>query len=158
MTLSAPGPHSSAHALRIALMRACGHASVVEMQRALAVIGHNGDALDVRAPESGLVMLRGRVGGTGDAFNVGEVTVTRAVVRLSDGTLGYSYLRGREKVRGRLAAIMDGCSQSDAWSALLDEVFTRPVLARVAEEQKKRSEEASATRVDFFTLVRGEDA
>jgi alpha-D-ribose 1-methylphosphonate 5-triphosphate synthase subunit PhnG len=139
-------------------MRACGHASADEMQTALAAIGPNVEAQDVRAPESGLVMLRGRVGGTGDAFNVGEVTVTRAVVRLSNGTLGYSYLLGRAKIRARLAAILDGCCQGEVEAALLEEKFTRPVLARVAQEQMRRTEEAAATRVDFFTLVRGEDA
>src|SRR6201987_6509376 len=36
----------------------------------------------LRPPESGLAMVRGRVGGSGDPFNLGEATVTRATLRM----------------------------------------------------------------------------
>src|ERR1700744_4491144 len=36
----------------------------------------------LRPPETGLAMVRGRVGGSGDPFNLGEATVTRATLRL----------------------------------------------------------------------------
>ena len=158
MTLAAADPSSPAHSRRLSLMRACSHASLEEMSKAIESVGIDVNIEDVRAPESGLVMLRGRIGGTGDAFNVGEVTVTRAVVRLGNGVLGYSYLLGRAKARARLAAILDGACQSEACALALENLFIGPVLARAAEAQKARVEEAAATRVDFFTLVRGEDA
>ncbi|MET0613452.1 MAG: phosphonate C-P lyase system protein PhnG, partial [Pseudomonas caspiana] len=51
----------------------------------------------IRAPEIGMTLVRGRMGGTGAPFNVGEMSVTRCVVRLADGRTGYSYLAGRDK-------------------------------------------------------------
>jgi alpha-D-ribose 1-methylphosphonate 5-triphosphate synthase subunit PhnG len=40
----------------------------------------------LRAPETGLMMVQGRAGGTGERFNLGEVTVTRCALRLPGAT------------------------------------------------------------------------
>ncbi len=61
----------------------------------------------VRAPEIGLAQVRARMGGTGNAFNMGDVTITRSVVRLASGELGYSYITGRNKRHAELAAVVD---------------------------------------------------
>ena len=142
---------------RQALMRICAEATAEELRRALDECGGVPEAEDVRPPEAGLVMLRGRIGGDGAPFNVGEATVTRAVVRLASGTIGYSYLMGRSAERARLAAIVDALGQDDAWRAKLDEVLVTPVSARREAELALQRERAAATRVNFFTLVRGED-
>jgi hypothetical protein len=39
----------------------------------------------LRPPEPGLVLVRGRMGGLGDPFNLGEMAVTRSAVRLTTG-------------------------------------------------------------------------
>ncbi len=142
---------------RQALMRICAEATEGEMERALADCGGAPGAQDVRAPEVGLVMLRGRIGGDGGLFNIGEATVTRAVVRLPGGALGYSYLLGRSVQRARLAAIVDALGQDAAWRAKLKTTLVAPVEARRDAQRKQRREQAAATRVNFFTLVRGED-
>jgi alpha-D-ribose 1-methylphosphonate 5-triphosphate synthase subunit PhnG len=142
---------------RQALMRICAEATEAELERALAAFGGLFAAEDVRAPEIGLVMLRGRMGGDGAPFNVGEATVTRAVVRLTDGVLGYAYLLGRCERRARLAAIVDALGQDAGCRAELDAALVAPVSARRDAEIKRQREEAAATRVNFFTLVRGED-
>ena len=49
----------------------------------------------LRGPEVGLVMLRGRAGGGGAAFNLGEMTVARCSVR-AGGFLGHGYVAGRD--------------------------------------------------------------
>lgn len=143
--------------LRQALMKICTHATEAELTQALADCGGVPDVEDVRAPEEGLVMLRGRIGGDGAAFNVGEATVTRAVIRLDDGTLGYSYLLGRSPRKAQLAAIIDALGQKEVWQARLQKVLVEPVSARRATEAQQRAKETAATRVNFFTLVRGED-
>ncbi|MEP6280903.1 MAG: phosphonate C-P lyase system protein PhnG, partial [Nitratireductor sp.] len=61
----------------------------------------------VRGPETGLVMLRGRMGGGGAAFNLGEATVTRATVRLATGEVGHAYALGRDRDKVRIAATVD---------------------------------------------------
>ena len=150
--------HNSVDATgRQALMRVCAEATVEELASALADCRGSADAEDVRPPEAGLVMLRGRIGGDGAPFNVGEVTVTRAVVRLAGGTLGYAYLLGRSAERARLAAIVDALGQNEMCRARLETALVAPVRARREAGLTRQREEAAATRVNFFTLVRGED-
>jgi alpha-D-ribose 1-methylphosphonate 5-triphosphate synthase subunit PhnG len=155
-------PSSSDHigvapAARQGLMAVCAEASAEEMARALVACGGAPEVQDVRPPEAGLVMLRGRIGGDGAPFNIGEATVTRAVVRLAGGVLGYSYLLGRSPERARLAAIIDALGQDAAMRAKLETALVAPVMARREAELVRQREEAAATRVNFFTLVRGED-
>lgn len=138
-------------------MRICAEATAEELAQALEQCGAAPAAEDVRPPEAGLIMLRGRIGGDGAPFNVGEATVTRAVVRLENGTLGYSYLFGRSPERARLAAIVDALGQDEAWRSRLEIALVAPVQARRDAELAVRREQAAATRVNFFTLVRGED-
>jgi alpha-D-ribose 1-methylphosphonate 5-triphosphate synthase subunit PhnG len=139
------------------LMRICAAASEAELEDALTACGDIPQAEDIRPAEVGLVMLRGRMGGDGAAFNVGEATVTRAAVRLSDGATGFSYLLGRHPQRARLAAIVDALGQNAAWRKKLDAALVTPVNARLAEAARIKAEETAATRVNFFTVVRGED-
>jgi alpha-D-ribose 1-methylphosphonate 5-triphosphate synthase subunit PhnG len=158
MARHSPNDHiSDGTAARQALMRICAEATEAELEQALAACGSIFAAEDVRAPETGLVMLRGRIGGDGAPFNVGEATVTRAVVRLTDGTLGYSYCLGRSERRARLAAIVDALGQDPRHKERLDEVLVALVRARCDASRQAAREETAATRVNFFTLVRGED-
>jgi alpha-D-ribose 1-methylphosphonate 5-triphosphate synthase subunit PhnG len=142
---------------RQTLMHVCAQATEAELATAITRLELALDAVDVRPPETGLVMLRGRIGGSGAPFNVGEATVTRAVVRLGTGETGISYMLGRSKTRARLAAILDAVSQNPAYGRSLEQHLILPVTRRVAEERRLVREETQATKVEFFTLVRGED-
>ena len=83
--------------------------------------------------------------------------MTRAVVRLASGELGFSYLLGRSLERGRLAAIVDALGQVPRFRDRLEIVLLAPVLRRVDAQRSVRRAETAATRVQFFTLVRGEN-
>jgi alpha-D-ribose 1-methylphosphonate 5-triphosphate synthase subunit PhnG len=144
-------------AARQALMRACADASEAELEAAIAALGTLPAAEELRPPQTGLVMLRGRIGGSGPAFNVGEATVTRAALRLETGAMGFSYLLGRSHRRARLAALVDALGQDRDCRAKLQQSLVAPVTARSAGAEAQRRAEAAATKVDFFTLVRGED-
>ena len=109
----------------------------------------------LRAPETGLVMLRGRMGATGAAFNLGEATVTRCAVRLSAGEEGHAYVMGRNASHARLAAICDALLQQGA--AEVSERVIAPLEAKLLARQVESSTKAAATKVDFFTMVRGDD-
>ena len=115
-------------------------------------------ARDLKPVESGLVMLRGRIGGDGAPFNVGEATVTRAVVELPSGERGYGHILGRDAARARLAAIADALWQRPGAREAIESAILAPIAARLAAETAKTRAETAATRVDFFTLVRGEDS
>jgi alpha-D-ribose 1-methylphosphonate 5-triphosphate synthase subunit PhnG len=118
----------------------------------------NHGARDLKPVESGLVMLRGRIGGDGAPFNLGEATVTRAVVELPTGERGFAHILGRDAEKARLAAIADALWQREPARAEIEAAILAPIEARLAAETAKTRAETAATRVDFFTLVRGEDA
>ncbi|KFL27338.1 hypothetical protein JP74_06985 [Devosia sp. 17-2-E-8] len=109
----------------------------------------------VRGPETGLVMVRGRTGGGGSPFNLGEATVTRATVRLSTGEIGHSYALGRDGEKAVVAATLDALWQTGARQRVMDAVVALEHAALDADEQRRA--ETAATRVNFFTMVRGED-
>ena len=111
----------------------------------------------LRQPETGLVMLRGRIGGDGQPFNVGEATVSRAVIELSSGERGYGQVLGRDREHARLAAIFDALGQKNETAATVETAVLRPIRTRLEAEKARARAETAATRVDFFTLVRGED-
>jgi alpha-D-ribose 1-methylphosphonate 5-triphosphate synthase subunit PhnG len=114
----------------------------------------------LRPPEIGLAMVRGRIGGTGDAFNLGETTVTRATLRLvlDDGSapVGVAVHMGRDKERATLAALADALLQMPRYADKLQTQLIAPLAARIADERRRKEAEAAATKVEFFTMVRGE--
>ena len=107
----------------------------------------------LRGPETGLVMVRGRTGGGGAAFNIGETTVTRCTVRLADGTIGHAYVAGRDARRAELAALLDAALQDAARRPLLDRAVIAPLAARQEAARTITARKAAATRVEFFTMA-----
>lgn len=110
----------------------------------------------LRAPEAGGVMVRGRTGGSGAPFNLGEMTVTRCALSLADGTVGHGYVQGRSKAKAEMAAKIDALMQTEAAEALRATVLV-PLEQERATSKAARAAKAAATKVDFFTMVRGED-
>jgi alpha-D-ribose 1-methylphosphonate 5-triphosphate synthase subunit PhnG len=111
---------------------------------------------ELRQPENGLVMVRGRVGGDGAPFNLGEATVSRAAVRLSSGEVGFGYTLGRDREKARLIALCDAMVQSAEFAGAIETQVVAPLRTTMLERRNRRVAEAAATRVDFYTLVRGE--
>jgi alpha-D-ribose 1-methylphosphonate 5-triphosphate synthase subunit PhnG len=119
----------------------------------------------LRPPEIGLAMVRGRVGGSGDPFNLGEATVTRATLRLrvpgdadagADAAVGVACHLGRDRRRAELAALADALLQLPEHHASLHRQLIEPFAAQQAARRAERQQDAAATRVEFFTMVRGE--
>lgn len=110
----------------------------------------------LRAPEIGSVMVRGRTGATGAPFNLGEMTITRCALQLEDGTVGHAYIQGRRKTCARAAALVDALMQTDHADHIRTTVLT-PLQEKRDTTRADRAEKAAATKVDFFTMVRGED-
>lgn len=115
----------------------------------------------LRAPETGLMMVQGRAGGTGERFNLGEVTVTRCALRVevdgADGgepTVGVAYVLGRSHRQVQLAALADALLQDPARQAALDTSLLDPIRRHLAQAQAERQARTASTRVDFFTVAR----
>ena len=111
----------------------------------------------LRGPDAGLVMLRGRIGGGGAPFNIGEASVARASVRLESGEVGHAMVLGRDLDHARLAALFDAGWQRPDWRDAIEAEVIAPALDAQAAADRKAAEETEATRVDFFTMVRGDD-
>ena len=141
-----------------------------QRQAAMAVLAHSNAAdiagrlgaiavppyEDLREPENGLVMVRGRIGGDGAPFNVGEATVSRAAVRLATGEVGFGYTLGRDRQKARMIALCDALVQSDEFADAVEAKVLSPLRAAMTAERDRKARETAATRVDFYTLVRGE--
>jgi alpha-D-ribose 1-methylphosphonate 5-triphosphate synthase subunit PhnG len=147
-----------ATAERKAAMAVLAEATAAELANGLAQLGTLPQHADLRAAETGLVMVRGRIGGDGAPFNLGEATVTRAAVQLASGEIGYSYALGRDAKKARLAALCDALWLSDRHRPALEQHVLGPVRDRLHGERTETRERTAATKVDFFTLVRGENA
>jgi alpha-D-ribose 1-methylphosphonate 5-triphosphate synthase subunit PhnG len=107
----------------------------------------------LRGPETGLVMVRGRAGGDGAAFNLSEMTVTRCAVTLEDGTVGHAYVAGRDPRQAELAAVLDAALQNASLRPALDAAVIAPLLEAEAERRGEEARKAAATRVQFFTMA-----
>jgi alpha-D-ribose 1-methylphosphonate 5-triphosphate synthase subunit PhnG len=147
--------HNNQQAQRKAAMAVLAHAEAGEIAArldALALPAHQ----DLRAPENGLVMLRGRVGGDGAPFNLGEATVSRAAVRLASGEVGFGYTLGRDGEKARLIALCDALIQSTTHADALETDVVAALRGMLDARRGQRAAQAAATKVDFYTMVRGE--
>jgi alpha-D-ribose 1-methylphosphonate 5-triphosphate synthase subunit PhnG len=137
-------------------MGVAARARTDELKTALAAHWPGLGWQDLRPAESGLVMLRGRMGGDGAAFNMGEATVSRAVVALETGERGFGHVLGRDADHARLAAVLDALWQRRDDRTTVERDVLEPIRTRLALARKQRESETAATRVEFFTMVRGD--
>ena len=140
---------------RKAAMAVLAHSDVTEIASRLGEITAP-TYENLREPENGLVMVRGRIGGDGAPFNLGEATVSRAAVRLATGEVGFGYVLGRDLQKAQMIALCDALVQSDEFSETVEARVVAPLRAAMIRERNRKAQEAAATRVDFYTLVRGE--
>lgn len=107
----------------------------------------------LRGPETGLVMVQGRAGGSGAAFNLGEMTVTRCSVHNAQGRVGHAYVAGRDQRKAELAAALDAALQDPDHGPGLEQAIITPLAEALAQADKAMGARADSTRVDFFTLA-----
>lgn len=159
MTASDTAPHcpSPAQAERQHWLAVLARASRQELETALAGLHNVPDYQLLRPPEAGLLMVRGRAGGSGMRFNLGEVTVARCAIRTAHGVTGNGYVQGRDLRRAELVALFDALLQMPARQPALMAGVIGPLENAQAAARKARAERSKPTRVDFFTLVRGQD-
>lgn len=110
----------------------------------------------LRKPEVGSVMVRGRTGAVGAPFNLGEMSVTRCSLQLADGRVGHAYVQGRDKDHATRAALIDALMQGPE-AAQIEAAVLTPLATEETARRNALSARAAATKVEFFTMVRGED-
>jgi len=142
----------SPQAARQRWMSILARASAQELAAKLAEFPPLPASETLRAPETGLVMVRGRAGGDGDAFNLGEMTVTRCAIRLG-AHVGHAYIAGRDHTKARLAALLDAALQDKARYPMIMQSIIEPLATAQREARAVEARKAAATRVDFFTMA-----
>lgn len=140
---------------RKAAMRVLAHAPTAEIGSRVGEIALPAHE-QLREPENGLVMVRGRVGGDGAPFNLGEATVSRAAIRLASGEVGFGYALGRDREKVRLIALCDALIQTGTHADVVETKVIAPLRQAMLASRAQAAAEAAATRVDFYTMVRGE--
>ena len=147
--------HATRQAQRKAAMAVLAHSKAADIAGRLDAVALPAHEI-LREPESGLVMVRGRIGGDGAAFNLGEATVSRAAVRLASGEVGFGYTLGRDREKARMIALCDALVQTDEFAGLVEGSVIEPLRAAMIARRHQKAAETAATRVDFYTMVRGE--
>ena len=138
-------------------MAVLAKANWTKLEDLFSELPNRGKVEVLRKPETGLVMVRGKMGGKGASFNTGEATVTRCSVKSEAGFTGHSYILGRNHKHARIAAEMDALLQEEASQNYLLENVIAPLKAMQQTQVETERRKSAATKVDFFTLVRGED-
>jgi alpha-D-ribose 1-methylphosphonate 5-triphosphate synthase subunit PhnG len=151
---SSPSP-ADGQTLRQSWLAILARAATAELEAHWSDTDHPAITV-LRQPEIGLVMARGRAGGTGQRFNLGEITVTRCSVRSAEGQIGHGYVSGRDKRRAELVASFDALLQAPLRHGELMARVVEPLARVQADTRAGTARKAAATRVEFFTMVRGE--
>ena len=110
----------------------------------------------IRAAEIGAVMVQGRQGGTGDPFHLGEMSVTRCSIKIADGYIGHGYHQGRSKETAETIAKLDALLQTVKFDTIVKTIL-KPLEKLLHDKKYSLASKAEATKVNFFTLVRGDD-
>ena len=134
-------------------MAILARAKTSELEQHLAALPVLPPHTVLRGPELGSVMVRGRAGGGGDAFNLGEMTVARCTVRSASGQVGHAYVAGRDLRQAELAAALDAALQDPAQQPALQAAVVAPLAQAQDARRAALAAEAAATRVQFFTLA-----
>jgi alpha-D-ribose 1-methylphosphonate 5-triphosphate synthase subunit PhnG len=138
-------------------MAVLARASSVEIERYLDAAPTLPPHVRLRGPETGLIMVRGRAGGAGAPFNLGEMTITRCSVRMEGSAgaplIGHAHVAGRDAAQAELAARLDAGLQDPALRDFLLERVIAPLAAEQAERREAIASRAAATRVQFFTMA-----
>jgi alpha-D-ribose 1-methylphosphonate 5-triphosphate synthase subunit PhnG len=151
-----PG-HPACPSGRRSLMRLLSRSTLADLQNQIAALGEIPLFEPMRKTETGLVMVRGRMGGEGAPFNLGEATVSRAAVRLESGETGFSYILGRAEAKADLCALIDALYQRDDFKMPIEECVLGPLAEQQRAEASSKAARTAATKVEFFTMVRGEN-
>ncbi|GAB6036633.1 phosphonate C-P lyase system protein PhnG [Fundidesulfovibrio butyratiphilus] len=150
-------PSQQGAVVRRRVLSALAKARAADVTRAWDETGDKPAYETLRGPQTGLVMVRGRAGGTGESFNLGEMTVTRASVRLEGGQVGHGYVAGRDKDHALGCALFDALVQVPGRQGEVLVRVVEPLERAVAKRSDRESARIDATRVEFFTMVRGDD-
>src|SRR5262245_60803396 len=138
-------------------MSVLAQASASDVEEVWQSLDHRPVHRLIRGPEVGSIMVRGRAGGTGAPFCLGEMSVTRCSVALEDGRIGHAYVGGRSAPHAEHAAVLDALLQDPAHRPHLEATVINPLVERREAARRRTATRVARTRVEFLAMVRGEE-
>ncbi|MDO6965756.1 phosphonate C-P lyase system protein PhnG [Rhizobium alvei] len=147
---------SPEQAARRQAMACFARATEEELEHAIAMMAPVPNHEPVRGPESGIVMVRGRIGGGGAPFNLGEATISRATIRLDSGEIGFGQCLGLSRRKAELSALLDALAQTATHRTAIAQLVAN-LSADHSQSDATHARQTAATKVEFFTMVRGDD-
>jgi len=138
-------------------MAVLAKSSFEDLEKVWGVLREKPQYYFLRPPETGLVMVRAKEEGNGAPFHLGEMTVTRFTVQVKNGYHGTGYVMGRNRRHAELAALLDALLQDPHQHAALMDLVIRPLELILRKRRAVMAQKIASTRVEFFTMVRGDD-
>lgn len=138
-------------------MAVLAKSSIEDLEEAWRILREKPQYYCLRPPETGLVMVRARAEGRGGPFHLGEMTVTRCTVQVKTGFCGTAYVMGRNRRHAELAALLDALLQDPYQYASLMDLIIRPLELTLRKRKAVTAQKVAGTRVEFFTMVRGDE-
>jgi alpha-D-ribose 1-methylphosphonate 5-triphosphate synthase subunit PhnG len=150
----------AAIAARRAWLAVLAKASLAELEAAWTGLPDPPRWRLLRPTETGLALVRGRIGGSGRKFNLGEMTMTRAAVQLivagGPDIIGFGHVAGRQVRRAELVALFDAMLQMPSRHDAVAAEIVAPLAARQRATRAALAAKVAPSKVDFLTVVRGE--
>lgn len=110
----------------------------------------------VVTPETGMIMVQAKADGSNGRFNLGEVTVSRCVLEVKKTYMGTAWVMGSDLRHAELAALFDALLQDPATHDPLANTLIKKLKIKQTAKNERMAQDAADTRVEFFTLKRGE--
>lgn len=156
MSCAEPSPSDAAALVRLRqrCMGVVARARVVDVEALWHEFRDKPSWRVLRRPETGMIMTRARAGGTGQPFNLGEMTVTRCSVSLEGGQVGHGYVAGRGTRHAEMAAVVDALVHDTQQQERLIENIITPLERMHEQAAENSSKSAASTKVEFFSVVR----
>lgn len=130
--------------------------STADLERSWGALEVKPSYVAARNPQIGMMMGEARAGGTGGRFNLGHISVSRAVMRLDSGEVGVGYCLGHNERKAALIALFDALLQTSRHDEIL-QTLIEPQRREQQADRETRSRKAASSKVDFFTMVRGDN-
>ena len=107
-------------------------------------------------PETGLIMVQAKADGSRTRFNLGETTVSRCILKIKEQYTGASWIIGSDLQHAKNAALFDALLQDPEYNEKLTELLFRKLEKKQNAKNIKLKQDIEKTKVEFFTLKRGE--
>ncbi|MFH2093346.1 MAG: phosphonate C-P lyase system protein PhnG [Pseudomonadota bacterium] len=133
-----------------------GSADPADLESALEKLNHSIEFTHIVKPETGMLMVQAKADGSNSRFNLGEITVSKCILEINGQYMGAGWTMGSNLRHAELAALFDGLFQDPLLQETLNQTLIPLLKDKQLAKDERRLKDAADTKVEFFTLKRGE--